>query len=478
MSSQTAASRANRPISRRAALRVAAAGLLGVAGSQLLLACQPAPPPTPTPAPKPAAPVPAAPTAAAKEAPKPAAPPSGQVVTVDANIRMPPSFVDWYKQWLPKFEQQHPDIKVNFQPVPPAEYDQKLQVSLAAGTPGDIIWTNNASQMHFYSAQGVLLPMEDLAKANNFDLKRIYPEANAYNTYEGKLYGLPWLSHPGISALFVNADGIDKAGIKLDDNWTYDDVFKIAQQLTEPGKRFGMVAPFAVGRWETPMLSFGGDILSKDLSKPAVQEPATIEAFAWIGDLMNKNKIAPTSESLALENAQQQFSSGKALMMFAGYWEISTVIGLVKDFKWRAMPIPVGKFDRFAGYSANDNYTIPKQAKQPQKAFVLIDWLLGHERSLSMVQAGLNPSGQPKVNDDPVLEQMPPNRVQAHKIIIKQMASGKYKPSPNPKNQRQIELRTVVTSELEAIWTGKKTAAQAMKDAELKVADVIGKPLP
>src|SRR5215467_6758247 len=45
----------------------------------------------------------------------------------------------WNEKIIPAFEKAHPDIKLNFQPIAPTEYNAALNSKLDAGTAGDII---------------------------------------------------------------------------------------------------------------------------------------------------------------------------------------------------------------------------------------------------------------------------------------------------------------------------------------------------
>ena len=45
----------------------------------------------------------------------------------------------WNKTIIPAFNKVHPDIKVKFVPIPPADYNASLNAKLAGGTAGDLI---------------------------------------------------------------------------------------------------------------------------------------------------------------------------------------------------------------------------------------------------------------------------------------------------------------------------------------------------
>src|SRR5436309_2221393 len=195
--------------------RRAALGLLAVGASGLLAACsganQPPPPapaakptdaPRPADAAKPAAPAtqPAAPAAqpaatVAQAAPAPAtaapaaqqAPAASKKLGGELRLHMRAgSEDDTLNEVLPKFTADT-GITVKLENIASAEYFTKLQTLIAGGTIGDVWWCAYRNTPRFAN-NNVIMALDDLVKADNFDLSQYYAGAIGAATFQGKLF--------------------------------------------------------------------------------------------------------------------------------------------------------------------------------------------------------------------------------------------------------------------------------------------------
>src|SRR5712691_1380746 len=238
-----------RRLSRRQMLRGAAVVLASIPGSAILAACggaAPAPaaattkPAAPAPTTAPAAPAAAAPTAASQAATKPAT--SVQRVVVrdhDWLQGTPGQQGDWYDGFIAKFEDEHPDIKVEREWFPRAEMHAK-QVALAAtGQIGDTVRINVAPTVSELQIKGIVRDLNSLYEGDkqwvDKDLKQFWKGNLATYTRQGKLWGLPVVGHPGGVQYYINRTMVEKNGLKMppaDGNWNYDDLLTLAKGLT------------------------------------------------------------------------------------------------------------------------------------------------------------------------------------------------------------------------------------------------------
>src|SRR5438067_1666872 len=107
------------------------------------------------------------------------------------------------------FQQAHPDIKVQLEAFPFAEYHQKVSTAFAGNDAPDVFWMDVRTAS--FAQQGVLMPLDDyITKENRADyLDSTWLEP----TYQGKTYGVPM--HQLTEALYVNTAMAEAAGIKL-----------------------------------------------------------------------------------------------------------------------------------------------------------------------------------------------------------------------------------------------------------------------
>src|SRR5262249_48704205 len=102
-----------------------------------------------------------------------------------------------YDDILAEWEQQHPNIKVEYQVVPDAERITKAQAMVAADQAPDM-WRHNADVIRLWAAQGQLLDLTDLLP-QGYD-QNFLPGLRAYCIFKGRTFGLPHTTDT--SALF------------------------------------------------------------------------------------------------------------------------------------------------------------------------------------------------------------------------------------------------------------------------------------
>lgn len=91
-----------------------------------------------------------------------------------------------------------------------------------------------------------IVPLEDLARQEGYDLERLLPLARMRYTIDGKMFGIPFnTSNP---LLFFNWDAFQEAGIPYRPSWTLGDLEEAARRLTKRDSqgrvlRYGLSVP-------------------------------------------------------------------------------------------------------------------------------------------------------------------------------------------------------------------------------------------
>ena len=128
------------------------------------------------------------------------------------------------QQIISDFQKQNPNISVNIQLTPNADYWTKLQTAATAGTAPDVFWMNGPN-FQLYASNGQLAP-NDLVKTSD------YPKAlvDLYS-YQGKVYGAP--KDFDTVGVWYNKKLFDAAGVAYPKaGWTWDDLKAAAKALT------------------------------------------------------------------------------------------------------------------------------------------------------------------------------------------------------------------------------------------------------
>jgi ABC-type glycerol-3-phosphate transport system substrate-binding protein len=221
-----------------------------------------------------------------------------------------------YEPWNNKLQAQanafmaaNPQVTIEYSYVMHADLYSKLISALQAGTAANVIGVYGPWMSKLVSG-GYLAPVP---KAVNDDIKANYaPFGIDAVTYSNKVYGT--IQHIGIIASVVNPDFFEKIGEKIPDTWS--GYAALADKHVE--LKDSVVAALEpagdslVMQWESLLESYGGKMLSKDLSKVSFNSPIGIQATKTYLKLSNPAYIG-TDEVSA-------FILGKAGMVVDGPW--------------------------------------------------------------------------------------------------------------------------------------------------------------
>ncbi len=126
------------------------------------------------------------------------------------------------------FNDKHPDIKVNWVTLEENVLREKVTTDIATKGGQYDIMTIGTYEVPIWGKQGWLLP---LAFSAEYDVDDLLPAIRSGLTVDGKLYAAPFYGES--SMLMYRKDLMDKAGIKMPEKPTWDDVAKAAEKITD-----------------------------------------------------------------------------------------------------------------------------------------------------------------------------------------------------------------------------------------------------
>ncbi|SNS70804.1 multiple sugar transport system substrate-binding protein [Asanoa hainanensis] len=389
---------------------------------------------------------------------------SGEKVTL--------TYANWSEDQTPamqqiadEFQKANPDITIKVQTLPWTEYWTTLQVGAAGGTAPDAFWML-ADHFREYAKGGQLVDMSDTVKANNIDLS-VYPKAvsDSY-TYDGKLFALP--KDFDTNGIWYNKALFDAAGVKYpDDTWTWQDAQDAAKKLTDPAKGvFGIAAPIdAQGGFYNTILQAGGSIINADGTASDFGSPAGVEGLKFWTDLQAA-KASPTLEQLSDTEAVSMFENQKVAMYFSGaYWALRFHNNAALKGKVDVAPLPQGvKRATVTSGIGNAGYAGSKHPEQLKKFLAF----LGGSKAAEIQAATGTVLPAYKGTQQPWLDSMPEYKLQ---VFID--ATDYSVPLPVAGNAS--EWQGLATQYLGPAWSGKKPVADAAKEYQTAVDQVLAK---
>lgn len=336
----------------------------------------------------------------------PVAAPSGQTLTDTTDTTAPEAEtktlnIVWrttlkeqpiLEQIFDQFESDHPDVKISRTFLPGQEFDQKVDLMIASGTP-PAIWAPIAARgIVYYAARDLCTVLDDFIAQDDYDMSDFYEGSLDLCQWQGKWVGLPMLLVP---VIFVyNKTLFDEAGITPptkdwdDKSWNWNAFLEMAQKLTKRDAD-GRVTQFAyasLGDTRYVIREWGVNYFSKEdqargyPTKFLGTTPEFIEALQFMGDLINKYKVVPTpAETEAMQaGAPDLFMTGKVAMAIQGT-SIFLNYAEIKDFEWGTAAVPWPNEIPRWNYLYPDQYAIIKGQEHPEAAWELLKDLASPE---------------------------------------------------------------------------------------------------
>ena len=255
---------------------------------------------------------------------------------------------------------------------------QNVVTALLAGTQPDVIVGENFFQQ--YASLGALLPIDDQLKTDPAVLDNSIVGTHKAAIYEGKHYGLSWIS--GCFGFEANPNVLKDAGLPEEIPATWDDMLLAAQTVSEKSKGevggYSLQGPlgFSVGgmfRLAVYMQQLGTSLNKADNPfMPNFDDPKGFPAWEFV------RKILPyTPKGLVFEadegKVYSQLFAGKSAMQMAGSWHV----GWAKDSGLKNAiygPVPVPSGGKPASYVVgNVIYGAMSASKVPRLA---VDWII------------------------------------------------------------------------------------------------------
>ena len=239
---------------------------------------------------------------------------------------------------IAEFKKVYPDYNFELNSVAGYSHQEALLMMLAAGT-GPDCWFDSVRTTGMLARKGVVEPIDDYLAGNpDFKMENFTDNTFSCQTYDGKIWGIPWDS--GALLLFYNKNLFDEAKVEYPDpaKWmTWDELIELAKKLTfdlngktpnDPGfdparvKQYGLLPDTGHGR-QTYIWSNGAEIIEKDMTMP-IDTPEFIEAMNWLADLGLKHFVSPSAK---YQTAQEiVLPSLNVAMEHGGVWSIGEYV--------------------------------------------------------------------------------------------------------------------------------------------------------
>ncbi len=359
------------------------------------------------------------------------------------------------------FEKDNPDITLTLVDSPFTGFHDKAVVLYQAQKLADVLLVQ-VDWVAEFADLGMLEPLDAwLAKEPKEFMDNI--PVTFHQKWRGKQYYLPIES--GAVALFYNTDLFKAAGIAGPPK-TWDEYEATAKKITNPDKK--IFATTATLQAEPPtnmtydiyplILQAGGTIIDEKTNKAAFNSPEGVKAIEYYVNLVNRDKVAvPGVLSNGEKEKRANFAAGNVAMMFEGPWGVAIQKQLNPNLNYAIAPLPAGvTTGTMVRGSLN---TVTTQAQNKEAAWKFVRWLSGPV-GIEMWAKGTG--GFPARRD--VAEQPWFKERTLFAAFTQQMALPNAR-SPFLGMPNAVQMNKIMTTEVQNVVQGKKSAKQALDDA-------------
>jgi raffinose/stachyose/melibiose transport system substrate-binding protein len=268
---------------------------------------------------------------------------------------------------LQEYQKLNPDVKINFRPTNPADYNATLRLQLDGGTGPDLMYARSYATGQELFTSGFFTDTTNIPGVmSNFTEVNLAP----WQMPDGKMFAVPFaaVSH----GIYYNKTIFAKEGLAVPQTW--EQFLALCETLK--GKGYTPLANGVADEWDTLECLFLGMLpnfiggaserLQYESGAKKMNDANFVAAFEAAG------KLAPYLpngfEAVTYNDSQVLFNNQQAVMFFDGSWTMGVYSDATFDWGVFAVPAPAGRktiitFHPDMAITANTKSAYPEQAK-------------------------------------------------------------------------------------------------------------------
>ncbi|MDR0456895.1 MAG: sugar ABC transporter substrate-binding protein [Treponema sp.] len=372
-------------------------------------------------------------------------------------------------------------VHVTVVAIPHDTYEATLNTRATAGQLPDCGIMSEAATLQ-YATSGLLADISGMYGAG--ESKPL--DSLAFRSPDGKVVAYSVANE--ILLLYYNKDMFDKAGVPYppsaaDRAWTWDEFVAAAKKLTfdvngrtpdEAGfnrnqiRQYGAMVETLTWQLEVWALSNGGGFYSPDGRQVTVDQDAAIEAIQKVADLHLKDNVAPLSPGLTDDGIQRSIIAGTVAMATGGQWNVGTCLATARDTEGLNYGVAVlPKMKQLVTINTGGPNVVFSQSKNQREAMDFLKWYAQEENAWSLIESGIwMPTLQKWYTDESFTRRWAGNPnfppYTEYKSAVVDFASNYARPTSWYYTNNTIDFNNLLQSALGEVWTGARTAREAI----------------
>jgi len=361
---------------------------------------------------------------------------------------------------IQKFEAENPGVRVQMEQLTWDSGKDKITAAVAAGNPPDVCELGSTYMPRFL-ASGALTDWS----AGVADLRSQLRGWEMCSIGDA-LYGVPWVL--GTRALFYDKTLFARAGLdSTKPPQTWDELYRAAAAIQKLGhgvhgygvslkdrqKLFKKFMPFA---W-----SNGGEILSTGLDSVLFDSPENREALEFY---LSLRKVGTTGMQDALD---REFKDGRLGLQISGAWLFKQIPAEAPTLRYGVALVPMPATDRgsHASFAGGEVLVGFQAAKHKEDGLKLARFLVRPDNALALAMAAQSVQPATVSADTAAFYRERPEQ----QVMIRQFETARF----TPNHPEWDAMEAAIEDEIELALYDKKTAAQAVTDANARLVALL-----
>lgn len=364
-----------------------------------------------------------------------------------------------------EFNKTHPDIVVEETVITWADYYNRLMTAILGGDAPDVAILH-ASHIAAFAGRGVLYGLDAEFGRVDFPVSDFVRGPWEQGKHQGIQYGVPLDVHPLV--IYYNKDILQRAGLLTGGSFAFpkdrDRFMSILRQVKASTGKTPLSFEFggfgAYRAWYATFSQAGGSLLGPGGSV-GVNTPAALETLQWWASLASEFGLS----GMNYDESVELFRNGDAAFHLNGVW-VTGLFEQASGLNFAAAPFP-SLFGGAQSWANSHMFVVPRQSRMdPQKVravLTFVEWMTRNGSKWAV-------AGHIPVRKS-VLSSSEFKNLRYRSDYASQVENLAYLPqSPDI-----VEIETVVSDEVMAAVAGAKSPAQALKDMESRIKEILAK---
>lgn len=237
---------------------------------------------------------------------------------------------------LPKFNEQHPDIKVKFRSAY-EQYEDGTNTMLREAVSNNLpdVTMQGLNRQQILVEKGIAKSLTPfINNEDNFETDGYHAAMLKLSTFDDDVYGLPFAVSLPVG--YYNMDALAKAGVTATPT-TWDEMIGVCQTLIENGSKNPVYWNWAItGNWFMQSLMWTQGKPSVENGRLTLDSPEALVALKAVKSIVDGCEM----KNLTPDQAVSSFATGELPMLFTSTSSVGQIERIKSDFNFATAAFP------------------------------------------------------------------------------------------------------------------------------------------